>query len=144
MLLGMYYRYFSEERRHPGEETLRAPAAHPLNVVPGRYPSRGLCVWLSISLLAGALPGCALNNAFKKCGFHGCPGDAEITADVVLQFTHSSFLEPNVITVQTLDHVVYLHGAVVSGLEIATAEEIASQVPGVKRVINSIVALNVR
>jgi len=97
-----------------------------------------------MALLLGALPGCALVGAIKECGIHGCAGDATITANVLLQFSHSSFLEPNVITVQTLDHVVYLHGAVASGLEIATAEAIASQVPGVKQVINSMVVLNVR
>jgi osmotically-inducible protein OsmY len=49
-----------------------------------------------------------------------------------------------VITVQTLDHVVYLYGIVASGLEIGTAESIALQVPGVARVVNSIVISNAR
>lgn len=42
---------------------------------------------------------------------------------------------------QTLDHVVYLNGLVSSSLEIATAESIARQVPGVKEVVNSVVAM---
>lgn len=61
-----------------------------------------------------------------------------------MQFSRCSFLEPNKITVQTLDHVVYLNGAVVSGLEISTAESIALQVPGVRRVMNSVVVLGFR
>jgi len=56
----------------------------------------------------------------------------------VLQLSRCSFLEPNVIRVQTMDHVVYLNGAVTSGLEIGTAESIARQVPGVAEVVNSI------
>ena len=97
-----------------------------------------------ITLLASALSGCALTSAFEKCGFQGCPGDANITANVVSQFYRSSFLEPNAINVQTLDHVVYLNGAVASGLEISAAESIARQVPGVTRVVNSIVVQNFR
>jgi osmotically-inducible protein OsmY len=46
--------------------------------------------------------------------------------------------------VQTLDHVVYLYGVVASGLEIGTADSIASQAPGVAQVVNSIVISNAR
>jgi osmotically-inducible protein OsmY len=49
-------------------------------------------------------------------------------------------LEPNAITVQTLDRVVYLYGVVSSSLEIGTAESIARKVPNVKGVVNSVVA----
>jgi osmotically-inducible protein OsmY len=53
-------------------------------------------------------------------------------------------LEPNAITVQTVDRVVYLNGVVSSGLEIQAAESIAREVPGVARVLNSIVVANSR
>jgi osmotically-inducible protein OsmY len=87
-------------------------------------------------LLAGALPGCAVYN---KCGFHGCPGDAEITAQVRAMFGGYPALEPpNQIEVQTLDHVVYLSGVVDTDLERRMAESVAQEVPGVKRVVNSI------
>jgi osmotically-inducible protein OsmY len=95
-------------------------------------------------VLIVSLSGCALYDTYEKCGFRGCPADAKITADVVSQFRRCSSLEPNVITVQTLDHVVYLYGIVASGLEIGTAESIALQVPGVARVVNSIVISNAR
>jgi osmotically-inducible protein OsmY len=91
-----------------------------------------------------SLSGCALSNTFEKCGFRGCPGDAKITAEIRLQLSRCSSLEPNVVTVQTLDHVVYLYGVVSSGLEINTAGSIASQAPGVARVVNSIVVSNAR
>jgi hypothetical protein len=106
----------------------------------GRGARSVLCAWVSILFLTGALSGCALYDTYEKCGFRGCPGDAKITADVVLQLNRCYFIEPNVISVQTLDHVVYLNGLVRSGLEIDAAESIAGQVPGVARVVNSIVA----
>jgi hypothetical protein len=112
--------------------------------LPGRGVRRALCAWFSILFLTGALSGCALYDTYEKCGFRGCPGDAKITADVVLQLNRCSFLEPNVIGVQTMDHVVYLNGVVRSSLEIGTAESIADQVPGVARVVNSIAVFNAR
>ena len=95
-----------------------------------------------VPVLSGALSGCALYSTYEKCGFHGCPGDAKITADILSQFNQHSDLEPNAITVQTLDHVVYLHGLVSSGLEIDTAESIARAAPGVTRVVSSIAVSN--
>ena len=101
-------------------------------------------IWLGASArilsLTVALSGCALYQAYEKCGFRGCAGDAIITANVVSQLDRCSFMEPNAVNVQTIDHVVYLNGVVRSSLEISTAESIADQVPGVARVVNSMVA----
>jgi osmotically-inducible protein OsmY len=109
-------------------------------IPPGRGARRALCTWVCILGLTYALSGCALYNTYEKCGFRGCPGDAKITAEVVLQLNRCSFIEPNAVNVQTMDHVVYLNGLVRSSLEISAAESIAGQVPGVARVVNSIVA----
>jgi osmotically-inducible protein OsmY len=89
--------------------------------------------------MRGVLSGCAVYDTYEKCGFHGCPGDAKITANVRSQLNQCLFLEPNAIRVQTLNHVVFLEGVVSSGLEIDTAESIARKVPDVARVMNSIV-----
>lgn len=87
-------------------------------------------------VLAGALPGCA---AYKKCGFGGCPGDAEITAEVRALFDEHPVLEPpNLLQVQTVDHVVYLNGVVDTGTQRLMAESVAQQAKGVARVVNSI------
>jgi osmotically-inducible protein OsmY len=87
-------------------------------------------------ILACALPGCA---AYRKCGFHGCPGDAEITANVRALFSQHPVLEPpNLLNVQTLDHVVYLYGLVDTDFEREIAESVALQAPGVASVVNSI------
>lgn len=87
-------------------------------------------------VLLGLLPGCA---AYRKCGFAGCTGDAQITAAVQAQFRRHPVLEPpNLLHVQTLDHVVYLTGQVDTELERSLAESVARDVVGVTRVVNSI------
>jgi len=87
-------------------------------------------------VLTGALPGCAL---VRKCGFSGCPGDAQITAQVrALISQHPALEPPNLVHVQSLDHVVYLTGQVDTELERSMAESVAREVAGVTRVVNSI------
>ena len=89
-----------------------------------------------ILVLAGILSGCA---AYKKCGFGGCPGDAEITAEVRALFDQHPVLEPpNLLEVQTLDHVVYLNGLVDTDTQRLMAESVARQAKGVAKVVNSI------
>jgi|SRR5271163_2851946 len=90
--------------------------------------------------LAGALPACAV---YEKCGFGGCPGDAQISADVrALLAQHPGAAPPGAVSVQTLDHVVYLYGLVDTDLMREEAQEIAMQAPHVKKVVNSIGVLN--
>jgi osmotically-inducible protein OsmY len=49
---------------------------------------------------------------------------------------------PNLIRVQTLDHVVYLSGLVDTPLERQMAEAVALRATGVVRVVNSIAVNN--
>lgn len=103
------------------------------------------CIWkrscrlllvASAAILSGSLCAC---RTYEKCGIAGCPGDAEITADIEALFHQYPELEPpNLIYVQTLDHVVYLTGQVDTETERVTANSIALRAPGVKRVVNSI------
>ncbi|MGA2778845.1 MAG: BON domain-containing protein [Steroidobacteraceae bacterium] len=112
-----------------------------------RLPRRSafaLIAWASVVVSICDLSGCAAYHTYQKCGLQGCPGDAAITAEVRSRLYHSSFLEPSAIRVQTLDHVVFLDGVVASGLEIGAAESITLQVPGVARVVNSIVVSTAR
>jgi osmotically-inducible protein OsmY len=83
---------------------------------------------------AGALSGCA---TFEKCGFKGCPGDAEITAEVQALFDKHPDLGTS-IEIQTRDHVVYLYGLVDSPSGSQVAESVALEAPGVTRVVSSI------
>jgi osmotically-inducible protein OsmY len=86
--------------------------------------------------LACALTGCA---PFEKCGFAGCPGDAQITADVRALFDRHPELGPSgLLSVQTLDGVVYLYGVVNTDLVRQQAEDIALQARHVKKVVNSL------
>jgi osmotically-inducible protein OsmY len=94
------------------------------------------CALAFAVILACAVSGCA---AYKKCGFGGCPGDAKIAAQVRTLFEQHPELEPpNLLTVQALDHVVYLYGVVDTDFERAMAESVALQAPGVRKVVNSI------
>lgn len=88
-------------------------------------------VSLSVSLL-----GCAYQGT---CRLGECPADREITTNVksrLDQFPELGFPEP--IGVQTHDGVVYLSGLVSHGLQSRTAEQIAENSPGVRRVVNTI------
>jgi osmotically-inducible protein OsmY len=85
------------------------------------------------------MPGCAVYKTYEKCGFEGCPDDQRITRDVQALFRQHPALEPpNLIDVQTLDHVVYLNGLVNTDLERQLAESVAAGARGVARVVNSI------
>lgn len=82
------------------------------------------------------LPGCGVLN---KCGLKGCAGDAQITVaarDLLSQ--HPALQPPNLIDVQTLDHVVYLHGLVNTELERQMAETVVRQAKDVRSVVNVI------
>jgi osmotically-inducible protein OsmY len=97
---------------------------------------RGFFAVVSAAIAAGSLHGCA---AYRKCGFTGCPGDAKITAEVSALFNQYPALEPpNLLYVQTLDHVVYLTGQVNTDTERDLAKAVALRVAGVRQVINSI------
>jgi osmotically-inducible protein OsmY len=87
-------------------------------------------------ILAGVLSGCA---TYRSCGFSGCPGDAQITADIqALIRQHPAIEAPNSVRVSTIDQVVYLYGQVDTEGERETAESLAREVAGVRRVVDSI------
>jgi osmotically-inducible protein OsmY len=98
-----------------------------------------LCVLPLLITCTGTVAGCAAIDEVRKCGYHGCPPDPYITAEVNARFDlHTELKPPNLVYVQTLNGVVYLSGIVSTGLQRATAVEIAGQVPGVIRVVDNI------
>jgi hypothetical protein len=106
----------------------------PGDVVP-RFPaSRSALLMLAI-ILGGNLAGCA---TYRKCGFAGCAGDAQITARIEALLRQNKAIEEWGIKVQTLDHVVYLYGLVDTNLERNIIESTALDVPGVAGVVDSI------
>ena len=91
-------------------------------------------------LLAAAMSGCA---AFARCSPENCATDKNTLADVnhVLA-AHSELGPPAAIHVQVINGVVYLSGLVSTEMEVRSAEGIALQVRGVKKVVNSLSALS--
>jgi osmotically-inducible protein OsmY len=101
-----------------------------------RSLGRSFAAALAPILAAGGLVGCA---TFEKCGFAGCPGDAQITANVQALLDRNPPLgPPNQVYIRTLDHVVYLNGVVDTPFEQRLAESVAGEAAGVTRVVNNI------
>ena len=96
-----------------------------------------LYVYLLGSLLtASALVGCASQ---QPCGDTNCSADAQITAAVRSTLeSHSELGAPGQVSVQTVNHVVYLTGVVTTSLEEETAESLAAATPGVAKVVSTI------
>src|SRR5262249_34516936 len=84
---------------------------------------------------ASALGGCA---TYRKCGFSGCAGDAQITANVEAKLRENQAIEFWGVRVQTFDRVVYLYRIVDRTLERSIIESTALGVPGVENVVDSI------
>jgi osmotically-inducible protein OsmY len=89
--------------------------------------------WIAAAVLLGsALFGCAVVGKPQR-------GDARITADVEARLGQYPELQaPNVLDVQTVHGVVYLHGLMGTPFQIRLASSVASQVSGVRRVENLI------
>jgi len=97
---------------------------------------RKILAFVAALTVAAALPGCAMFPQSSNPTV-----DRAITTDVQTRFGQNAVLEaPNLLTVQTVNRVVYLNGFVSSGLQRSDAESVASQVPGVDKVVNSISA----
>jgi osmotically-inducible protein OsmY len=82
-----------------------------------------------------------LGSALSGCAAVGQPegDDARITAEVKARLGQYPELQaPNVLDVQTVHRVVYLHGLMGTPFQIRLASSVASQVPGVKGVENLI------
>lgn len=90
----------------------------------------------TIVLIAIGLSGCA---TYETCGTQGCAGDQKITANVRAAFDqHPELGAPNSVSVETVNHVVYLSGSVSEGNMRATAESTARQIKGVARIEDTI------
>jgi osmotically-inducible protein OsmY len=90
-------------------------------------------------IVTGTLFGCAEYGAYRKCGSGGCPGDAQLTAEVrQLLNQHPESRPPNQVYVQTLDRVVYLSGQVATELQRDTAESAAREARDARRVVDII------
>jgi osmotically-inducible protein OsmY len=85
---------------------------------------------VAATMLVGGVSGCVTPNQ---------PEDARINKDVqVMLDQQASLSAPSIINVQTIQSTVYLRGLVSTDLERRSAEEVAYEVPGVVRVVNTI------
>jgi osmotically-inducible protein OsmY len=66
----------------------------------------------------------------------GIGSDDTISKEVTQRLNQQSDLQADLLHVQTVDGVVYLHGQVDSGLEAQEAEALAHGVPEVHKVVN--------
>jgi osmotically-inducible protein OsmY len=99
------------------------------------FIGRSLCG----ALAALSLGGCAAYHDLHDCGWHGCPGDAALTAAVKQALDqHVELRAPNQVDVQTLHRVVYLTGQVATDLQRQIAQSVAHDTQGVKQVVNNI------
>ena len=90
----------------------------------------------AVLILGAALPACADNFSPS---INMATEDSEITAAVKSAIArHPDLGGSNQIYVATRDGVVYLSGVVGSALAIEDAEDLARQVPGVDKVVNSV------
>lgn len=97
------------------------------------------CAAVLALAVALCLPGCTGYHAYRKCGWHGCPGDESVSAQVrALLAQHPALSPPNQVYVQTADGVVFLSGRVATDLQRETAESVAREAAGVREVVNSI------
>ena len=98
------------------------------------YGTRKTRAFVAALTLASALSGCAVFPHSSNS-----PADQKITADVESRIEqHAELNAPSMIGVQTINGIVYLTGTVATGLQRADAESVASEVPGVDKVVNSI------
>ena len=103
---------------------------------------RAATVWRLLPCLLAVLcllGGCTTYQAWRKCGLEGCPGDAQLRAEVMSRLHHYPALgPPNRVYVQALDGVVYLSGQVVTDLQRADAESVAKQAAAGHRLVDNI------
>jgi osmotically-inducible protein OsmY len=86
-----------------------------------------------VLLLAAATSACANANV------RAAADDANIAASVEAALdTYPSIGETSSIQVQSIDHVVYLHGLVDTYPEKLLVQSVAAKLPGVDRVVNSL------
>ena len=89
---------------------------------------------LGIFVLAFGVASVSAHASLRKAA-----DDANIASSVEAALDASSFSgAASSIQVQSIDHVIYLHGLVDTYPEKVLVQSIAAQTPGVERVVNSI------
>ena len=101
-----------------------------------------LCTALTIAF--GTFAGGCMEEPTKPCTGANCVSDAEITAAIKAEISQHADLTDWTIDVQTINGIVYLHGAVDTDPQRLLVENIARETRGVKGVENAITLRNFR
>jgi osmotically-inducible protein OsmY len=96
------------------------------------------------TVLFGTLAGGCMEEPARPCDGANCVSDAEITANIKAQISSHAELTDWTIDVQTINGIVYLHGAVDTNPQRELVENIARETRGVKGVENAITLRNFR
>lgn len=93
-------------------------------------------VRLAMLAIFVSVAGC---QSFGRCGMRGCPDDQQITAHVrELLDQYPALAAPSQVTVQTVNHVIYLRGLVATPYQKRLAAYLAGQIDVPVRVVNLI------
>jgi osmotically-inducible protein OsmY len=94
---------------------------------------------LTFAVVLITVSGCAAFQDYRKCAAGGCPDDARITTELKSRLDQRPDLAADV-HVQTLNSIVYLSGQVTTDIQRDSAELMAREVPGVRGIIDNVVA----
>lgn len=94
---------------------------------------------LTFAVVLITVSGCAAFQDYRKCAAGECPDDARIAIEVKSRLDQRPDLAADV-HVQTLHSVVYLSGQVTTSMQRDSAELMAHEVTGVRRIIDNVVA----
>jgi len=92
---------------------------------------------MPIRKLLPLLAAAGLGLLLGACAQHQS-SDADITDRVTADLRTATILPAQKVTVQTVDHVVYLNGVADTESDIRAAGDVANRVPGVTRVVNNL------
>jgi osmotically-inducible protein OsmY len=102
----------------------------------GGAPHGRAVVRLAAIAVLLSVAGCA---SLEGCRAQGCAQDRRISGEVrAILEGHPALESPNLVTVQTLNRVVYLNGLVDTPYQKELAAALARQAPGTVRVVNLI------
>ena len=94
---------------------------------------------LTFAVVVITVSGCATFRDYTRCAAGECPDDARIATELKSRLDQQPDLAANV-HVQTLNSVVYLSGQVTTAMQRDSAEFMAHEVTGVRRIIDNVVA----
>jgi osmotically-inducible protein OsmY len=101
-------------------------------------------LFAGLTVATTAFMGGCMEEPAKPCAGANCVSDAEITATIKAEVSRHAELTDWTIDVQTINGIVYLHGAVDTEPQRQLVEDIARETRGIKGIENAITLRNFR